>query len=172
MTSGLILFAKNQHTAAQFGQLFEGHKVEKFYLAISKDKPKKKQGSIKGDMIKSRRSAWKLLRSSKNPANTQFFSYGLGDGSRLFLLRPLTGKTHQLRVALNSIGAPIAGDHIYNVSDNADRGYLHAYALKFELNDHTYQYIQAPTSGLLFNSVNVQNKLSELTAPWQLNWPK
>lgn len=172
MTSGLIIFAKNQPTAAQFGQLFESHNIEKFYLAISKDKPKKKQGSIKGDMIKSRRSAWKLLRTNNNPANTQFFSYGLGDGSRLFVLRPLTGKTHQLRVALNSIGAPIAGDHIYNVTDTSDRGYLHAYALKFELNGQSYQYLQMPTYGQLFNIESVQEKLVELACPWQLSWPK
>ena len=74
MTSGLIIFAKNLSAAQTFQQLFEQHKVEKYYLAISDKKPKKKQGLIKGDMAKSRRGMWKLLRSQENPATTQFFS--------------------------------------------------------------------------------------------------
>ena len=51
-------------------------------------------------MAKSRRGMFKLMRSMENPAITQFFSYALGDGKRLYLLKPHSGKTHQLRVAL------------------------------------------------------------------------
>ncbi|OUS23293.1 RNA pseudouridine synthase [Thalassotalea sp. 42_200_T64] len=172
MTSGLLLFAKNKLTASELGKLFEQHLIEKFYLAISKDKPKKKQGWIKGDMVKSRRSSWRLARTDNNPAITQFFSYSLAQGKRLFVLRPRTGKTHQLRVALNSIGSAIAGDPIYNPADKSDRGYLHAFALKFELNGEQYQFSQMPSSGEFFTDENSKSTLANLQQPWLLNWPK
>ncbi len=174
MTSGLILFAKNKETAAKFGQMFEQHEIQKYYIAISRFKPKKKQGWIKGDMEKSRRSSFKLLRTMNNPAVTQFFSYSIETGLRLFLLRPLTGKTHQLRVALNSIGSAIAGDDIYNTAQQKldDRGYLHAYALYFNLNNQAFEFIQTPDSGELFLQENCQNIIATIKKPGTLPWPK
>lgn len=172
MTSGLILFATNLTSAQQFQQLFSNHNIEKFYLAISDQKPKKKQGLIIGDMEKSRRGSWKLLRTQNNPAISQFFSYPLTPGKRLYLIKPHSGKSHQIRVALSSVGAPIIGDSRYHTSSIADRGYLHAYALSFELHGHKYQYVLPPQQGQLFTEQTTQNKLTELSAPWQLAWPK
>jgi tRNA pseudouridine32 synthase/23S rRNA pseudouridine746 synthase len=172
MTSGLILFAKNLTSAQIFGQLFEEHNVEKYYLAISDKKPTKKQGLIKGDMAKSRRGMYKLLRSMNNPAITQFFSYPIANGQRLYLLRPHSGKTHQLRVALTSIGAPILGDPLYNSNSAADRGYLHAYALRFSFLGTMYQFILPSDEGEYYSTESVREKLVELDQPWLLNWPK
>ena len=172
MTSGLILFAKNIKTAQIFGQLFEKHSVEKYYLAISDKKPTKKQGLIKGDMAKSRRGMYKLLRSMDNPAITQFFSYPIANKQRLYLLRPHSGKTHQLRVALTSIGAPILGDPLYNSNSAADRGYLHAYALRFSFLGTMYQFILPSDEGEYYSTESVKEKLVELDQPWLLNWPK
>lgn len=175
MTSGLVVFAKNLPTAQQFQEMFHAHRIEKYYIALSVHKPKKKQGLIKGDMKKSRRGMYKLLRSVENPALTQFFSYALANGSRLFLLKPHSGKTHQIRVALNSISASILGDPLYEQrSDNvlqSDRGYLHAYALKFELNNAHYHYVLAPSQGDFFTSSTCINQLSGLGDPSLLNWP-
>ncbi len=172
MTSGLVIFAKNIKSAQIFGKLFENHKIEKYYLAISDSKPTKKQGLIKGDMAKSRRGMYKLLRTLENPAITQFFSYPIASKKRLYLLKPHSGKTHQLRVALSSISAPILGDSLYNAKSVADRGYLHAYALRFEFLDTPYQFIVAPSEGEYFSSVEIKSKLAEIEQPWLLNWPK
>ena len=172
MTSGLVLFAKNLKSAQVFGKLFEEHHVEKYYLAISDKKPAKKQGLIKGDMAKSRRGMYKLLRTMNNPAITQFFSYPIANKQRLYLLRPHSGKTHQLRVALSSIGAPILGDPLYNSNSVADRGYLHAYALRFNFLGTTYQFIHPSDEGGYYSNQSVKDKLTELDQPWLLNWPK
>ncbi|MDG1750148.1 MAG: TIGR01621 family pseudouridine synthase [Thalassotalea sp.] len=172
MTSGLIIFAKNKIAASQFQQLFESRNIEKYYLAICDKKPSKKQGLIKGDMEKSRRGTWKLLRSQNNPAISQFFSYGLTQGKRLFIVKPYTGKTHQIRVALNSLGSPILGDPNYYSSSCSDRGYLHAFALRFELNEQKYQYINSPTIGKEYTSEVTSKTLSDLLTPWTLAWPK
>jgi len=86
-----------------------------------------------------RNGSWKLLRSVENPAVTQFFSFGLTPGLRLYLLKPHTGKTHQLRVALKSLGVPLLGDTRYG-ADKSDRAYLHAWQLAFELDGKSYQF--------------------------------
>jgi len=172
MTSGLVIFAKTLACAQTFGQLFQDHDIEKYYLAISDQKPTKKQGLIKGDMAKSRRGMFKLLRSMENPAVTQFFSYSIGNKQRLYLLKPHSGKTHQLRVALSSIGAPIVGDPLYNTQSVADRGYLHAYALKFTYLGEQFEFISAPNSGEYFLTEQVTEHLTAQKKPWQLNWPR
>jgi len=172
ITSGLIIFAKNKATATAFQQLFEQHKIEKYYLALSDKKPTKKQGLIKGDMVKSRRSMWKLLRSQENPAISQFFSYTVDEGKRLFIIKPHSGKTHQIRVALSSIGSPIIGDPNYYPTSRAERGYLHAFALQFTLNDTLYSYVNPPTIGGEFINTAVMRQIDNLLTPWQLPWPK
>jgi len=182
MTSGLIIFAKNLACAQTFNELFKSHLVEKYYLAISDKKPKKKQGLIKGDMSKSRRGMFKLLRTQNNPAITQFFSYPLSSGKRLYLLKPHSGKTHQLRVALSSIAAPICGDPLYYPkadspkaeahTSKVQRGYLHAYALRFQYKNECYEFVSPPADGELFLQTAVAEQLQAICQPWLLNWPK
>jgi len=171
ITSGLIIFAKNKTAATTFQHLFEQHKVQKFYLALSDKKPSKKQGLIKGDMVKSRRSMWKLLRSQNNPALSQFLSYSVNDGKRLFIIKPHSGKTHQIRVALSSIGSPIIGDPNYYPTSQAQRGYLHAFALQFTLNNSLYSYTNQPTFGDAFLTSTVTEKIRDIFQPWLLPWP-
>ena len=181
MTSGLLIFAKHHNSAKIFGELFTQHKIEKYYLAISDKKPTKKQGLIKGDMAKSRRGTFKLMRTMESPAITQFFSYTIGNKQRLYLLKPHSGKTHQLRVALSSIGSPIMGDPLYYSKHKSlttvesivlDRGYLHAYALRFEFLGKRYEFILPPSESEYFLTPVIKEKLLELTKPWQLNWPR
>ncbi|MCH1919908.1 TIGR01621 family pseudouridine synthase [Shewanella sp. A3A] len=171
MTSGLLLLARSSAAAAQFTELFTQHQVQKFYLALAQGKPKKKQGWVVGDMAKSRRGMYKLLRSTDNPAITQFFSQSVADGLRLYLLKPLSGKTHQLRVALASLAVPILGDPLYGAADDAERGYLHAYGLQFDWQGRAYRYLCAPTVGEQFVSPSVTQQLADWAEPWQLPWP-
>ena len=178
ITSGLLLLAKSREVAAAMGRAFEARQVDKYYLALSDRRPKKKQGLIRGDMVKARNGSWRLTQTLSNPATTQFFSYGLGQGLRLFLLKPLTGKTHQLRVALKSIGAPVLGDQRYYPDTSPlapSRGYLHAWQIRFSLSvdgeeiDYCYQ---APLShGLWRDSEACRQILAELSRPWELSWP-
>ncbi|WP_394132925.1 TIGR01621 family pseudouridine synthase [Shewanella maritima] len=173
-TSGLIILAKSSQAAAQFTEMFSQHQVQKYYLALAQGKPKKKQGWVSGDMAKARRSMYKLLRSQDNPAVTQFFSHSLGDGLRAYLLKPLSGKTHQLRVALASIGVPILGDKLYgSTKDTADRCYLHAYQLGFTYLGQAYCFKASPEQGEVFTHAALQTLLSEQwQQPQDLNWPK
>ncbi len=176
MTSGLLLLAKSSQIAAQLAALFSNHQIQKYYLAVSDKKPKKKQGLIKGGMEKSRRSMWKLTKQKNNLAITQFFSYSLENGKRLFVIKPHTGKTHQIRVALKSIGSAICGDPLYAEKSlqtgEYDRAYLHAYQIDFSLNNHDFSFQALAESGDLFHSESCVNKLQNIGAVADLAWPK
>lgn len=177
VTSGLILFAKSSAAAAALSELFATQQIQKYYLALSTGRVAKKQGWVKGDMAPARRGAYKLLSSMQNPAISYFISHGFNEATelpprcRLYLIKPFTGKTHQIRVALKSVSAPILGDELYQ-ADPVDRVYLHAYALSFHYQGQLYQYRLAPTAGLLFQSQAVQQQLqSTWLEPWSLLWP-
>ena len=169
VTSGLIILARHAEGAAQLTQLFAAHSINKFYLAISDKKPKKKQGWVKGDMTKSRRSAYKLLKTQENPAITRFYSLACLAGLRGFLLKPYSGKTHQLRVALKSLSAPILGDNLYG-GTLSDRTYLHAFALDFTWQDQRIQLTCKPTVGNKYTALDWQNTLVAWEKPWLLDW--
>lgn len=176
MTSGLLLLAKSSAVAADLASLFANHQIQKYYLAISDIKPKKKQGLIKGGMQKSRRSMWKLTKQTDNLAITQFFSYAFNDGLRLFVLKPKTGKTHQIRVALKSLGSAICGDPLYAEkslkTQHYDRGYLHAYQIEFTLYGELFSFHCAPESGALFKSEGCTQRLADIGELNYLEWPK
>ncbi|SDI33774.1 tRNA pseudouridine32 synthase / 23S rRNA pseudouridine746 synthase [Ferrimonas sediminum] len=171
VTSGVLVLATNPATAAALTEAFSGHRMEKRYLALSDRKPKKKQGSIKGHIVKARRGAWKLAREGEgNPAHTQFVSHGLGQGQRAYLLRPLSGKTHQIRVTLKSLGAPILGDALYGGSE-AERTYLHALSLTFDLGGQEHHFYALPKQGAEFQAPALLTQLQQ----WQQTpplWPK
>lgn len=172
-TSGLWLLAKHPASAAELSAQFAARKTEKFYLALSDSKPSKKQGKVEGALIKSRNGSYRLAREGQPWSVTQFFSYGLGNGRRLFLLRPQTGRTHQLRVVMRSLGAPILGDRRYGPAEtDVDRCYLHAYSLGFSLRGELIRYTLPPADGPEFLSGPCQNALVNLREPWALAWPQ
>ena len=156
VTSGIMLLARSHDTAQNLSIAFAEGKVSKCYIALSDRKPKKKQGTIRGDMTKGRRGSWKLLHSTENPAVTKFISFGVPDirpGLRMFIVRPLTGRTHQIRVAMKSVGSPILGDIRYAdkaAAEQEDRTYLHAAAITFTLEGQTFQITCQPSIGAEF----------------------
>mmetsp|Transcript_44785 Transcript_44785/g.113357 ORF Transcript_44785/g.113357 Transcript_44785/m.113357 type:complete len:293 (-) Transcript_44785:21-899(-) len=133
VTSGVILFAKDAEAAAMAAAAFQNRTVHKYYISLGARKPSKTQGRVVGDMARSRRSAWMLKRATTDPAVTYFNSWGCPGsrpGLRMFILKPETGKTHQLRVAMKALGSPILGDPLYGSGAEADRCYLHAAGLR------------------------------------------
>lgn len=170
MTSGLLLLAKSSAACASLAALFAARRVEKYYFALSTQKPHKKQGLVQGDMERSRNGSWRLLRSRHNPARTRFVTRSVRPGLRLFILRPETGRTHQLRVMMKSLGAPILGDQRYG-GGVSDRGYLHAYALRFEYAGELVTLCSLPRQGDWFEAADVRAALESSAEPWNIAWP-
>ncbi|WP_432723460.1 pseudouridine synthase [Jeongeupia wiesaeckerbachi] len=168
ITSGLIVLATSGEAASAFGERFAAREMDKVYLALSDRKPAKKQGEIKGGMAAGRGGNWRLTREDALFARTRFVSASVTPGLRLFALKPHTGRTHQLRVAMKSISAPILGDARYGGSES-DRGYLHATRLAFDWDDGAHAYLCPPCAGSLFVSDacrSAQAALGNLQTMW------
>lgn len=162
VTSGLLILALNASAAAVLSGLFANHLIEKTYLALSAERPKKKQGLVIGDMKKSRNGSWKLCQTKQNPAITRFYSISCEPHLRLFILFPQTGKTHQLRVAMKSLGSPILGDKLYGKNDQKfDRTYLHCYQLQFNYDNKLICVKSLPQVGEFFSVASVLGKIDQ-----------
>ncbi len=164
ITSGLVVMARTAAANRQLCEQFAQRTCEKYYLALTDRKPRRKQGSVVGDMQAGRRGNWRLSRSLDNPARTHLLSQSAGGGLRLWLVRPLTGKTHQIRVALKSLGAPILGDERYGGTPS-DRAYLHAWSLGFRMGDRQWRFTEAPREGELFDNEEMRTLISAWSPP-------
>ncbi|WP_018984602.1 TIGR01621 family pseudouridine synthase [Salinimonas chungwhensis] len=169
-TSGCLLIARNAVAAATLSELFAQHHIQKFYIALGAGKPRQKQGTIIGDMKNRRRGQHILLKTRENPAITQFFSQSILPGIRGFILRPLTGKTHQIRVALKSLGSPVLGDTLYG-KEHSDRLYLHAWRLCFDYQKQSIAVTCPFYTGVHFFSRECQMWLTKNSQPEQIHWP-
>lgn len=136
-TSGIILAAKNQKAFDYFKSQFKNRTIKKTYLAIVKGKVKDQEGIIDKPIgIKSgttRRSTHSGKMAKLAITEYRLLKHLVVAGQDLSLLevRPLTGRTHQIRVHLASIGYPILGDPLYGKADQASRLFLHALSLEF-----------------------------------------
>ena len=169
-TSGCLCLAKNATVAAEIGELFSSRRVSKYYLALSSNKPKKKQGMIIGDMKNRRGGQRILLKTQENPAITQFFSSAAKPGTRGFVVKPHSGKTHQIRVALKSVGAPILGDTLYGGAAS-DRLYLHAWHLRLPLSKGDIAVTAPFNTGEVIYQEDVHAWVEALNAPDTYPWP-
>jgi tRNA pseudouridine32 synthase/23S rRNA pseudouridine746 synthase len=142
-TSGVILAARTKPAAGFLGKALMGRKVLKTYLAIvTPGAPSPPDGSISTALRREEigREAYARPCADDHPdaeaAETRYRTLKAVDGAALVECRPKTGRMHQLRVHLASIGRPIAGDVRYGgalvVEGHAvPRLMLHAAALQF-----------------------------------------
>ncbi|HPB58715.1 MAG TPA: RluA family pseudouridine synthase [Candidatus Saccharicenans sp.] len=137
-TSGLIVVARTQAAYNSLRQQFEDRTVEKIYLGLARGRFKEKEGII--DLPVGRHPALrqKMSVKSKKPrlALTRYEVLREFRHSTFLALKPLTGRTHQLRVHLAAIGHPLVGDSRYgqtqgNRRQQERRLFLHAFRLSF-----------------------------------------
>ena len=146
-TSGLVLFALRKSVAANLNKQFEERKVKKIYYALCEsmdqsNPPKiKDKGVIEGWLVEEEKLRYRLVPYSTKKINTDMtkgkksktrYEVVEKNGNRLLVkLSPLTGRTHQLRVHMKSLGYPICGDVFYGRSESSEVLCLHAYELEF-----------------------------------------
>ena len=117
-TSGVIIAAYNDAALAFLSEQFKLRKVKKTYIAIVNGVPKEKKGRIETFISRDRNNRKRFAVSEKGKyALTLYSVKKTWQTHSLVLLRPKTGRTHQLRVHLRSIGCPVAGDPLYGRGD-------------------------------------------------------
>jgi len=133
-TSGVIIGAKNAAALSALQKQFAQRKAKKTYIAIVAGHLKEKEAII--DMpIERNPKAPATFRVGVNGKTAQTHYTVLEENAKVSLieLKPVTGRTHQLRVHLTQIGHPIIGDPLYGTGQFGDRLYLHALSLELTL---------------------------------------
>ena len=132
-TSGLLIIAKNPESAAHLQRQFAERTAKKTYIAITDGKPKLNAAKIDLPIGRnpSAPSAFRIDPNGK-PAQTTYHVLTENDTQSLVELKPTTGRTHQLRVHLAHLNAPILGDRVYGKSSDC-RMMLHAQKLEITL---------------------------------------
>jgi len=129
-TSGVMLFPKHKRAAAWLSARFHDNLIEKCYWALVSGRPDQEAWTADGAIGKVGTARYGVMAEGRT-AVTAFRLLASSDGYSLLEARPHTGRTHQIRVHLESSGLPIVGDSTYGGA-TAARMMLHCAALTFK----------------------------------------
>jgi len=110
LTAGVLVFTTRREVRGAYQSLFSGAQVRKTYLAHSAGTPTRALPAVLRSRIIKRRGRLQAVEEHGEP-NAETRVHDVGGGC--YRLQPVTGRTHQLRVHLTSIGLPITGDPLY-----------------------------------------------------------
>ena len=135
-TSGLLVVARSPAAHERLQELVRRREVDRRYLALVRGQPRSRTGRIEAPIGRDRRDRTRHSLDTATPrdAVTWFELRELLPAHALLEVRLETGRTHQIRVHLEAIGLPVAGDPVYGIRGDVglDRQFLHACRLHFE----------------------------------------
>ena len=139
-TSGVLLAAKNDAAHRQLAAQFSGRRVEKVYLALVHGRAPQESGRIERPIARDpvRRTRMTTRLAGGRAARSDYRVLRRFERFTFLEVRIGTGRTHQIRVHLASIGHPIVGDPLYGAPARVEgmpplgRYFLHAHRIRFE----------------------------------------
>jgi RluA family pseudouridine synthase len=133
ITSGVMVFARTAEAHRTLNIQFESHEAEKVYHAIVEGEPKWNEKVAKFPLRANVGKKHRTAVDDKNgkPSETRFRILKRYQAGALVEAKPMTGRTHQIRVHAYALGHPLVGDILYNAFDTdvIARPALHAYSL-------------------------------------------
>jgi 23S rRNA pseudouridine1911/1915/1917 synthase len=138
-TSGLILLAKDNATHRWLVNQFKDRRVHKVYLALVDGQPPTSSGRVDAPIGRdtAHRQSMAIVTPEKGrEAITEYRTLEKFPAHTLLEAHPITGRTHQIRIHLDFLGCPVAGDTVYGrrkPSLPLDRHFLHAYRITLSL---------------------------------------
>jgi len=135
ITSGVMVFARDAETHRALNIQFENHDAQKTYHAILEGNPKWDEKvakhPLRADVGKKHRTA--VDDKNGKPSETRFRVIKRNQESALVEAKPMTGRTHQIRVHAYALGHPLVEDVLYGARDRYgfERPMLHAQTLSF-----------------------------------------
>jgi tRNA pseudouridine32 synthase/23S rRNA pseudouridine746 synthase len=132
-TSGLMLFARGAGMQRRLSLMFQKREVSKLYVAVVSGRLGQEVGEVALPLICDwpNRPRQMVDHANGKPSLTRYRLLQLESDTSRVELEPVTGRTHQLRVHMASLGHPILGDALYGDVGSAPRLLLHASSLQF-----------------------------------------
>jgi len=129
-TSGCLVLGRHPKAIARLNELFRRNEVDKVYWAVVEGGPQADEGEIDLPLAPKSpdRGWWMKVDPKGQPSLTQWRVLGRSEGLTLLELRPITGRTHQLRVHCAAMNFPILGDPIYGTAPRFGGPGLHLHA--------------------------------------------
>jgi 23S rRNA pseudouridine1911/1915/1917 synthase len=157
--SGIVLFAKTSKALTRLNQMFQTKEIQKTYWAVVKNKPKNISGTLVHYLRKNEQKNMSKAFEKETPgALRSELEYELicsSDNYQLLEVKPHTGRHHQIRVQLSSMGCPIKGDLKYGFDrSNKDKSiHLHARKVEFihPVKKEAIVIIAPPPNEILWN---------------------
>lgn len=135
--TGIVIFARTSKALERMNKMFQDKGVQKTYLAIVKNKPPKEKDHLIHYLLKNEKQNKSYAKDKPwDKALKCELEYKLlasSDNYHLLEINPFTGRHHQIRCQLSTIGSPIKGDLKYGFNRSNEDGsiHLHAYAIRF-----------------------------------------
>ncbi len=132
-TSGIVLIAKDEFSASKFNEIAKNGGIKKEYYAVVENKPEQNSFIVENYIKKeSPNSMRRVINKDGQYAKTEFeYIKPFLNGTHLLKAILHTGRTHQIRVHLKSVGLPLYADGLYGNLVNGKTYVLHAYKMEF-----------------------------------------
>jgi len=123
-TTGCLVLGRHAKALRKLGKLFSQNKVEKTYWALTRGVPEKLSATIDAPLKKtSDKGGWRMVIADDGQSAATSYRVLTSTGGVSFIeAKPKTGRTHQIRIHLASIGCPVIGDPFYGDLSPEDRG--------------------------------------------------
>ncbi len=145
-TSGIILYAKTPEAQIELKSLFESRKVQKTYIALVEGHLEERVGVVKAPIMRKIGSFKRIVTldgdmEGAKDAETHYRVIMRTESHDLIFVTPKTGRTHQIRVHMEHLGHPLAGDPLYGGKKALiERQFLHAWTLQFAFQGQKYAF--------------------------------
>jgi 23S rRNA pseudouridine955/2504/2580 synthase len=152
-TSGIVIFAKNYGSLKILNQAMRNNNIKKYYLTLVKNNFKNEltiKAFLEKDISKNIVRISSQKKSNSKKIITRYKPLKNFNNSTLLEVELITGRPHQIRAHLKTLGFPVAGDSKYGDKDwnkklrntfNLIHQFLHSYLLKFDMIDSNLNYL-------------------------------